>query len=233
MASAALYLEFTTLTCCDCGVPFTVQAVMVEQWKQRGDLFYCPRGHSQWFSDGDGAKFKQEIAALTAKVAAAEKRAAVEAQWRKETEAAVFGRAAEPRSEREIAGKALGRDKLTGLSHSFRRLKQTGLIAGDAARGWVAVHPAPTNREPQRDVDATILRYLRSVRRGGLPWKALAKKYRQQRDAVAERLRVEVQELQRRAEVMDQRTLPPARDAETVDGGAAVLPRRGRGTPCL
>lgn len=35
--------------CCDCGVPFGLEANFEERMREQRTTFFCPNGHSQWF----------------------------------------------------------------------------------------------------------------------------------------------------------------------------------------
>lgn len=41
-----LYLE----TCCKCGVPFGIPQELYESLQESGNSFYCPNGHSQYYT---------------------------------------------------------------------------------------------------------------------------------------------------------------------------------------
>lgn len=49
------------LTCANCGMPFGIEADLYRRLTENGGPFFCPRGHSQRFSETEVQRLKQEI----------------------------------------------------------------------------------------------------------------------------------------------------------------------------
>lgn len=53
-----MYVE----TCCQCGVTFAFTTGYQAQKSKDGEIFYCPNGHGQHYSNSDAKKLKDAIA---------------------------------------------------------------------------------------------------------------------------------------------------------------------------
>lgn len=47
--SIDVIVTFIDLTCCNCGIMFAIEERHQKELRRTHELFYCPRGHSQYF----------------------------------------------------------------------------------------------------------------------------------------------------------------------------------------
>jgi hypothetical protein len=89
-----IQIEMHQCICPTCGMPFAFPERMSKQWRESGQQFYCPAGHSVTYGESENDKLrrerdrlKQEQARITEQWNAAELRAALanrrEAQLRR------------------------------------------------------------------------------------------------------------------------------------------------------
>lgn len=57
-------VKITVLDCAHCGMLYGITRDFEKRCRQDGATFYCPAGHSQWFSSNDLDKAKKKIAKL-------------------------------------------------------------------------------------------------------------------------------------------------------------------------
>jgi len=61
-------IVFTTITCCECGLPFCITQEYKNRIIRDGKTFHCPNGHPQWFGEGKVAKLEKELAKRTSEL---------------------------------------------------------------------------------------------------------------------------------------------------------------------
>lgn len=56
-------INFVLEECCNCGIPFLMPAYLRDMLlTKRGEAFYCPKGHSQYYSGKSAeAKLKEQV----------------------------------------------------------------------------------------------------------------------------------------------------------------------------
>lgn len=59
----ALDVDFESVTCCNCGVPFAAPSYFFERRRQTHEWFYCPSGHQQHFTGKTDAERAKEALA--------------------------------------------------------------------------------------------------------------------------------------------------------------------------
>lgn len=55
-----MFLNMVTLICCDCGVPFGVPVRLNQCFRDTGQYFSCPNGHSQHYSKSSVELLKEK-----------------------------------------------------------------------------------------------------------------------------------------------------------------------------
>ena len=53
-----------TETCCDCGMQFSIPASIQAARRKDGKSFYCPNGHSQYYTDSENAQLRRQVRKL-------------------------------------------------------------------------------------------------------------------------------------------------------------------------
>ena len=55
--------------CCNCGIPFAMTTQLQQEYKRNHAIFYCPKGHQQYYSGkSDEEKLQDQVAALENKL---------------------------------------------------------------------------------------------------------------------------------------------------------------------
>jgi hypothetical protein len=60
---------YTIITCCKCHCTFGMSSGVYNSRKKDGEIFYCPMGHSQHFTESDDVKHKRELTELSNRLA--------------------------------------------------------------------------------------------------------------------------------------------------------------------
>lgn len=64
MATAVnMWLVLKPVTCCECGVSFGMPEAMRNKRREDGQLFHCPNGHSQHYTETEAAKLRKQLEA--------------------------------------------------------------------------------------------------------------------------------------------------------------------------
>lgn len=54
-------IQFESIICCKCKVPFMVTADHRANLMKTGETFYCPNGHPQYYNENECSKAKKEL----------------------------------------------------------------------------------------------------------------------------------------------------------------------------
>lgn len=84
--------NFEAQTCCNCGISFAVDASVNSRWRETGQLFYCPNGHSQHYRETDIQKLQKQLAAEKRQKEWAQNNATAERAARERTERRLIAR---------------------------------------------------------------------------------------------------------------------------------------------
>lgn len=55
----------TGLTCCSCGITFSMDDILRELRQKDGTTFYCPNGHAQHYSESEATRLVKKSDELT------------------------------------------------------------------------------------------------------------------------------------------------------------------------
>ncbi len=71
-------IEFVTVECCNCGMPFAMTRDFKRRRLDDHKLFHCPAGHSQYYTGkSEAEKLKEQLAAKQRQLEAESGRAAL------------------------------------------------------------------------------------------------------------------------------------------------------------
>lgn len=59
MGTIVFSTTFRTQNCINCGVPFAMPSNVDDQFRRNGNSFYCPNGHSQFYTDTEIKKMRR------------------------------------------------------------------------------------------------------------------------------------------------------------------------------
>ena len=54
-------ITLETVTCCNCSVVFAMPDYMIKRLQERGGSFYCPNGHSQYYTKSEVQRLREKL----------------------------------------------------------------------------------------------------------------------------------------------------------------------------
>ena len=78
---------FVVEHCCNCGVSFAMTSDMQNRFKEQGGNFYCPNGHSQYYTTSDVQRLESELNAARKKLTSTQFELAAEHSEREKIQA--------------------------------------------------------------------------------------------------------------------------------------------------
>jgi len=74
-------VQFVSIICCKCGVPFLVTKDFKLSLERSGDNFFCPNGHNQYFANREKDELKQKILQLNKTISDLKKSSVKKITW--------------------------------------------------------------------------------------------------------------------------------------------------------
>ena len=60
-AAIQINSKYEVIYCYKCRIPFAVPAAIRRRWVEDGDSFYCPNGHSQYYTESDVQRLEKQL----------------------------------------------------------------------------------------------------------------------------------------------------------------------------
>lgn len=64
MSECTHTLQMAVVTCCNCGIAFSMPKDIQRRYRETGESFFCPNGHKQHYTKSELSKAKERIAEL-------------------------------------------------------------------------------------------------------------------------------------------------------------------------